>query len=107
MMSIDSKDETAIPRANEISMREGYNQTYVIFPSDNHNDDDKDSFELNEVFFRCGNWCYKGPIDFTGVTVGIADLPILIPTLQRQQSSLRYYCTTSRYKSELYLILMT
>lgn len=91
-MSDDSKE---IPTVNEISMRDGYNQTYVIFPSDSSGDD-KDAFELNEVFFRCGNWCYKGPIDFSGVTVGIADLPILIPTLQRQQSSLRYYCTTTR-----------
>jgi len=90
-MSDDSKE---IPTVNEISMRDGYNQTYVIFPSDSSGDD-KDAFELNEVFFRCGNWCYKGPIDFSGVTVGIADLPILIPTLQRQQSSLRYYCTTT------------
>ena len=34
-MSDDSKD---VPTANEISLREGYNQTYVIFPSESSSD---------------------------------------------------------------------
>jgi hypothetical protein len=91
-----SEDAKEIPKATEVSMREGYNQTYIIFPSDASSGDDKDAFDMNDVFFRCGNWCYKGPIDFTGTTIGVADLPVIIPTLQRQQSSLRYYCTANR-----------
>ena len=90
-MSGDAKE---VPSATAVSMREGYNQTYVIYPSAEQ--DEKDAFNMNEVFFRCGNWCYKGPIDFSGTTIGTADLPIIIPTLQRQQGSLRYYCNTSR-----------
>mmetsp|Transcript_12180 Transcript_12180/g.18401 ORF Transcript_12180/g.18401 Transcript_12180/m.18401 type:complete len:666 (-) Transcript_12180:254-2251(-) len=89
-MSGDAKE---VPSATAVSMREGYNQTYVIYPSAEQ--DEKDAFNMNEVFFRCGNWCYKGPIDFSGTTIGTADLPIIIPTLQRQQGSLRYYCNTS------------
>ena len=93
-MSSDAKGEA--PTAPTVSMREGYNQTYIIYPEE-LTSDDKDAYDINEVFFRCGNWCYKGPVDFNGVTIGTADLPIIIPTLQRQQSSLRYYCNTSRY----------
>ena len=47
-----------------------------------------------EVFFRCGNWCYKGLIQFNDLQVSTADLPLLIPVLQRQQASLRYYCNS-------------
>lgn len=90
-----SEAKGEVPSATSVSMREGYNQTYIIYPPGNASDD-KDDLEVNEVFFRCGNWCYKGPIDFSGTTIGTADLPIIIPTLQRQQSSLRYYCNASR-----------
>ena len=41
----------------------------------------------NEVFFRCGNWCYKGRIQFNGLNISTADLPILIPALQKQQGN--------------------
>ena len=41
----------------------------------------------NEVFFRCGNWCYKGRIQFNGLSISTADLPILIPALQKQQGN--------------------
>ena len=39
------------------------------------------------MFFRCGNWCYKGRIQFNGLNISTADLPILIPALQKQQGN--------------------
>lgn len=85
----------------------GYSQTYVILKgtegsnndggskeSKNSNEEDNDH---NEVFFRCGNWCYKGEIQRSGLKLNISDLPVLIPTLQRQQGSLRYFCNATRY----------
>jgi hypothetical protein len=48
--------------------------------------------EGTEVLFACGNWCYRGQIQFNNLKIVLSELPILIPTLQRQQSSLRYFC---------------
>lgn len=95
-MSEDAKSlgTNNIPDSTSASLKEGYNQTYVIFPN-SHDAESKVSHNLSEVFFRCGNWCYKGEIDFSGVSINISDLPILIPMLQRQQNSLRYYCQTA------------
>lgn len=95
----ESKESASAPAVNSNILNEGYNQTYIIFPSD-RSDEEKSSTGLSnehDVFFRCGNWCYRGPIDFNGTAVGTSDLPVLIPTLQRQQSSLRYYCNALRY----------
>lgn len=94
----ESKKESSAPQVNSSVLNEGYNQTYVIFPpSDNDEEKNVSNSSTRDVFFRCGNWCYRGPIDFNGVTVGTSDLPVLIPTLQRQQSNLRYYCNATRY----------
>lgn len=54
----------------------GYNQAYLIMKA-------KDDASLREVFFKCGNWCYKGDIEFFNLNIGVAELPTLIPTLQR------------------------
>ena len=101
---VDSGDykQSRPPSASEASndsLRHGYNQTYVILKNDRSTREAKDSEEAegsggpNEVFFRCGNWCYKGGVDFMGLDLGLHGLPALIPCLQRQQSSLRYFCT--------------
>lgn len=95
----ESKKESSAPQVNSSVLNEGYNQTYVIFPpSDNDEEKNVSNSSTRDVFFRCGNWCYRGPIDFNGVTVGTSDLPVLIPTLQRQQSNLRYYCNATSMK---------
>lgn len=78
------------------SLDEGYNQTYVIMDQ-NTQDPDMKASDGTEVFFRCGNWCYKGQIQFAGLKMGTEDLPVIIPTLQRQQGSLRYYCNAKRF----------
>lgn len=93
---------------------EGYNQTYIILEqsSNSRGEIDKDGDSKNErrddqnnnaerenhheVLFRCGNWCYKGLVQFNDLKINLEDVPIVIPTLQRQQGSLRYFCTAKR-----------
>jgi hypothetical protein len=87
----------SIPKPTAKALDDGYNQTYVIMK--NGSDEEKSSEEDNQVFFRCGNWCYKGQIQFNGLKIGISDLPVLIPTLQRQQGSLQYYCSSTNVPS--------
>ena len=82
----------SVPKPSAKALDDGYNQTYVIMK--NIKSEDKSSDEDNDVFFRCGNWCYKGQIQFNGLKIGTSDLPFLIPTLQKQQGSLQYYCSS-------------
>jgi hypothetical protein len=97
-MSSDEDFKSEKPSAKSVSMSGGYNQVYIIMNREAGNDskssNDEDS--NHEVFFRCGNWCYKGMVQFNGLTMGTADLPIIIPLLQRQQGSLRYFCNSNR-----------
>jgi hypothetical protein len=85
---MEDKDDPPSAKA----LDEGYNQTYLVM-----NDTECKSTEGHEVFFRCGNWCYKGQVQFNGLNINTEELPILIPTLQRQQGSLRYFCNSKRY----------
>ena len=39
-----------------------------------------------------GNWAYRGKIQFDGLKISTQDLPVIIPILQKQQGSLRYFC---------------
>lgn len=101
----DHKHSRAAPSATDAStasLRNGYNQTYVIMKNSASGGNSRESKDMddieanagpNEVFFRCGNWCYKGPVDFMGLDLGLHGLPALIPCLQRQQGSLKYFCT--------------
>lgn len=94
-------DKEGPPSAKAID--EGYNQTYLIMANAKADGESKTE-DNHEVFFRCGNWCYKGTIQFGGVEVNTEELPILIPLLQKQQGSLRYYCNAKRYL-HIYLFL--
>ena len=87
----------SVPKSSSKALDDGYNQTYVIMK--NQYVDAKKSDEDHAVFFRCGNWCYMGQIQFNGLTIGTSDLSLLIPTLQKQQGSLRYYCNSSNVPS--------
>ena len=98
----DHKEARNAPSASEASvasLRHGYNQTYVILKKAlsggerESKDSGNDISAANEVFFRCGNWCYRGDVDFMGLDLGLHGVPALIPCLQRQQASLKYYCT--------------
>ena len=77
----------------------GYTQTYLIWKdkgavSLDRDGDGKDATEdqcEHEVLFRCGNWCYTGHVVLNR-DISLADMPTVIPILQRQQSRLHYYC---------------
>jgi len=88
-------DPKYTPSAKAAYAGEGYNQTYIIF-SNTSDHESKLSDGFHSVFFRCGNWCYKGQIQFNGLKMDTSNLPFLIPMLQRQQNSLKYYCTSNR-----------
>ena len=92
-----SSDAQTVPKSSAKALDDGYNQTYVIMS--NKHTEDKSADQDNDVFFRCGNWCYMGSIQFNGLKIGTADLSSLIPTLQKQQGSLRYYCNSSNVPS--------
>jgi hypothetical protein len=85
--------EKEIPPAKSLS-GEGYSQTYVIMSNPTSDSSESKFPDTHEVFFRCGNWCYKGQIQFGDLKISTNDLQILIPSLQRQQGSLRYYCNS-------------
>lgn len=91
-------DEKELPSAKSLLGSSGaYNQTYIIMSDElDGNNESKSSADGHEVFFRCGNWCYRGRIQFNGLKISTSDLPVIIPTLQRQQGSLRYYCNSNR-----------
>ena len=92
MDDIDADDPKETPSAKAAYSGEGYNQTYIIM--NNGDAESKASDGNHVVFFRCGNWCYRGKIQFNGLKMDTHSLPILIPMLQRQQSSLKYFCTS-------------
>ena len=91
-----------------------YNQTYLIRTPDAGNEereakglsddsddgDDSDSYVERRVLFRCGNWCYTGNITLEKSRVLLSDLTRVIPTLQRQQNRLHFYCNASSIPGE-------
>ena len=60
---------------------EGYNQTYCVFRHAPHSNPSP----FRDMFFRCGNFCYRGNLDLGMNAPTLADFPTLIPTLQSQQ----------------------
>lgn len=81
--SAEEVEEDDAPSSNVVALRHGYNQTYIVRSSKS---------SLHEVLFRCGNWCYAGKVDLGGAALELADLPVVIPALQKQQGSLQYLC---------------
>ena len=90
------------PQAGErppSGMLSGYTQTYLIWKTaegaeasmvDGDGKEADDQTE-HEILFRCGNWCYTGHVVLRS-DLGLEDMPVAIPLLQRQQSRLHYYC---------------
>ncbi|TYZ56957.1 hypothetical protein PybrP1_010152 [[Pythium] brassicae (nom. inval.)] len=79
----DEGDESGAPSSDVVALRHGYNQTYIVRAS---------ASSLHDVLFRCGNWCYTGKVDLGSASLELADLPVVIPALQKQQGSLQYLC---------------
>eukprot|EP01040_Poterioochromonas_malhamensis_P012900 gene12900-14135_t len=73
-----------------------YNQTYII----QCRSPKETKIEGNEVLFKCGNWCYKGLVQFNDLGFNLEEVPVIIPTLQRQQGSLRYFSTAKSIPEE-------
>jgi len=82
------------PDAKAMTAEKNYTQTYVIMKERDADPEAKLS-EGNEILFRCGSWCYRGLVQFNGLHLTVSEIPILIPTLQRQQASLRYFCNSN------------
>ena len=71
-----------------------YAQLYVVLRL-NAVDPEVKRVDGNEVMFRCGNWCYRGIAQFGDLVMNVKDIPRIIPTLQKQQSNLRYFCNSN------------
>ena len=89
-------DESNFLEEPEVSAKEGatisggYEQVYTILKSTESSL--STGKQSNEVLFRCGNWCYRGHVQFGDLKLETGDIPAIIPCLQRQQSTLRYFC---------------
>ena len=90
---VDEMDDDT-PSAKALSTAGGYSQVYVIHAAD-LDAKEADPVDTREVLFRCGNWAYRGKIQFNGLKIITPELPVLIPILQKQQGSLRYFCNAS------------
>ncbi len=99
-------DDETPPTAKSLSTAGGYTQIYVVHAR-NNDSKEVESDETREVLFRCGNWAYRGKIQFDGLKIGTPDLPVIIPILQKQQGSLRYFCNAGAVpeSSDYYLPL--
>jgi|EP00945_MAST-04E_sp_MAST-4E-sp1_P005540 hypothetical protein len=93
LVSDDEEEEVAGggPGKDDNIFREGYHQTYVVRKPSR-------STTRRSVFVRCGNWCYDGEVDLGQISMALSDIPMAIPILQAQQSSLRYVNEFSRLK---------
>ena len=82
------------PSVKALSTAGGYSQIYVIHSPETEAKDAEPG-DTREVLFRCGNWAYRGKIQFNGLKIATPELPLLIPILQKQQGSLRYFCNAA------------
>lgn len=67
-----------------------YEQTYCIMKSSWDTKTNQLSIH-HDALFRFGSWCYAGRVQLTA-TIGLHDVPFVIPALRMQQSRLDYYC---------------
>jgi len=88
---------------SELMQEKHYKQTYIILaPKKDAGCSTRPELEGNEVLFCCGNWAYRGHVQFNGLKLNLKELPILIASLQKQQGTLRYYCNSSAVPTESY-----
>ena len=75
-------------RASEVRdlSSDRYMQTYVIR---------RGADSTREAMFRFGSWCYAGRVELTD-TLGLEDVPHVIPALRAQQSRLQFQCDAAQ-----------
>lgn len=90
-----------MPELLSDALRGRYNQTYVICKRESEESKEDDEADLERrVLFKCGTWCYTGNMTMDKISIGLDDLPRAIPTLQKQQNRLHYYCNASNIPKE-------
>ena len=72
----------------DIPFADGYNQTYIVLKPSAA----QEGSSRREAFFRFGNWTYTGEVDLRCTKLSLADIPFVLPALQKQQSMLKYLC---------------
>lgn len=82
---------------DELLREKHYRQTYVIL-----NPKGRADVDGREVLFCCGNWSYRGVVQFNGLKVSLKELPVLIASLQKQQGILRYYANSNSIPVDSY-----
>ncbi len=87
-LSRGAKDET------DLFSEKSYSQLYIVMRAAPIDPEAKRN-EGNAVLFSCGNWTYTGLVHFDDMTMSVSEIPRIIPTLQKQQSNLRYFCHSS------------
>jgi hypothetical protein len=73
----------------------GYQQIYIVKRKTS------DAPRHHEAFFKCGNWCYDGFVDFDfleGKEMTMADLANVPFALQKHQDELSFLCVADRYE---------
>ena len=89
---------------SELMREKHYKQTYVILaPNAGGQARQHPTLaDANEVLFQCGNWSYRGHVQFNGLKLVLKELPVLIASLQKQQGNLRYYCNSNSVPADSY-----
>jgi len=93
----DAKDAPSLSDSKDsfdLFSEKCYSQMYIVMKASPLDPEAKRS-DGNEVLFSCGNWSYRGLVQFDEVPLRVSELPRIIPTLQKQQSNLRYFCQSS------------
>lgn len=96
--SADDKGSGGGASLTALMSEKSYSQTYIILD----NKKKAEGYEGNECLFKCGQWCYRGVVQFNGLKVILKELPVLIAALQKQQGTLRYYCNSSAVPQDSY-----
>ena len=87
---------------SELMREKHYKQTYVIMSPKAKPTLAPLTEEGNEVLFQCGNWSYRGLVQFNELKLSLKNLPVLIASLQKQQGVLRYYCNSNAVPVDSY-----
>ena len=86
--ALPSEVKVAPPPTRDLSTG-SYVQMYLVLRPRAENGGFAVTSAYREVMFRFGSWCYGGSVQLTP-TIGLADIPHVIPALRMQQSRLEF-----------------